>query len=53
MIKMACGPDPAPHLDMVKTYEQAGYDWLYVAAVGPHHRELIELYRDEVLPHVA
>jgi G6PDH family F420-dependent oxidoreductase len=53
MIKMACGPDPAAHLDMVKTYEQAGYDWLYVAAVGPYHRELIELYRDEILPQLT
>jgi len=53
MMKMACGPDPDAHLAMVKTYEQAGYDWLYVAAVGPHYRELIELYRDEILPHTG
>jgi G6PDH family F420-dependent oxidoreductase len=53
LVKMACGPDPAAHQAMVKTYEEAGYDWLYVAAVGPHHRELIELYRDEILPHAG
>jgi G6PDH family F420-dependent oxidoreductase len=50
MIKMACGPDPEAHLAMIKSYAEAGYDTLYVAPVGPHFRELIALYRDEVLP---
>ena len=50
MIKMACGPDPDAHLAMVKDYEEAGYDTLYVAPVGPHYREMIELYRDKILP---
>ena len=49
MIKMACGPDPDAHLAMVKDYEEAGYDTLYVAPVGPHYREMIKLYRDEIL----
>jgi G6PDH family F420-dependent oxidoreductase len=49
MIKMACGPDPDAHRKMVKEYEEAGYDTLYVAPVGPHYREMIELYRDNIL----
>jgi G6PDH family F420-dependent oxidoreductase len=50
MIKMACGPDPKAHLDMVESYRYAGYDALHVAPVGPHYQEMISLYRDEVLP---
>jgi len=49
MIKMACGPDPEAHLAMVQEYAETGYDTLYVAPVGPHYREMIELYRDKVL----
>ncbi|HEX6499448.1 MAG TPA: TIGR03557 family F420-dependent LLM class oxidoreductase [Micromonosporaceae bacterium] len=52
MIKMACGPDPRPHLAMVETYRKAGYDTLYIAPVGPHYEQMIALYRDEVLPAV-
>ncbi len=50
MTKMPCGPDPQPYRDIVASYQKAGYDELHVAAVGPHYRELIELFRTEVLP---
>jgi G6PDH family F420-dependent oxidoreductase len=53
MIKMACGPDADAHLAMVREYEETGYDTLYVAPVGPHYREMIELYRDKVLSNVS
>src|SRR3954468_10096013 len=53
MISMPCGPDPKPHLEMVKTYADAGYDMLYVAAVGPHYREMIKLYGEEILPNLT
>jgi G6PDH family F420-dependent oxidoreductase len=52
-MKMAHGPDPKPYLDMVDTYRKAGYDELYVAAVGPHYSELIDLFRREILPHAG
>lgn len=47
---IACGPDPKAHLDGLRPFEDAGFDEIYVAAVGPHYRELIRLYRDEILP---
>ena len=50
MIKMACGPDPKAHLEMMRTYAEAGYDTVYVAPVGPHFREMIDLYHDEIMP---
>ncbi|MGC9670174.1 TIGR03557 family F420-dependent LLM class oxidoreductase [Planosporangium sp. 12N6] len=48
----ALGPDPARHLAMIEKYQQAGYDEVYVAGIGPHYRELIDLYAKEVMPRV-
>jgi hypothetical protein len=50
-MKMPHGPDPKPYLDAIDTYRQAGYDELYIAAAGPHHREFIDMFAREVLPH--
>ncbi len=50
MVSMPHGPDAKPYLDLVDSYQRAGYDELYVAAVGPHYRELIDLFAREVLP---
>jgi G6PDH family F420-dependent oxidoreductase len=51
-IKMAHGPDPKAYLEMIETYRSAGYDELYVAAVGPHFSQLIDLFKREILPQV-
>jgi G6PDH family F420-dependent oxidoreductase len=45
-----CGPEAGPQLEMVGKYQDAGYDEVYVANVGPNYRELIDLYAKEVLP---
>lgn len=47
---VALGPDPDRQLAMIEQYEKAGYDEVYVANIGPYHRELCELYAKEVLP---
>ncbi|MDQ4085855.1 MAG: TIGR03557 family F420-dependent LLM class oxidoreductase [Actinomycetota bacterium] len=47
---VACGPDPAEHLERLQPYVDAGFDELYVANMGPHYRECIELYAEQVLP---
>lgn len=47
---LPCGPDPGPHAEAVHTYRQAGVDELYVAPIGPHYRDMIELYRRDILP---
>ena len=44
-----CGPDPAGHAEQLKKYEDAGFDEVYVSNMGPHYRELIDLYRREFL----
>ncbi|GIE97734.1 hypothetical protein [Paractinoplanes rishiriensis] len=46
---LPCGPDPAKHAEQLKAYEDAGFDEVYVADIGPHYRDMIELYRREFL----
>ncbi|WP_433223189.1 TIGR03557 family F420-dependent LLM class oxidoreductase [Dactylosporangium sp. CS-047395] len=46
---VACGPDPAKQAEQLKAYEDAGFDEVYVANIGPHYAELIDLYRKEFL----
>lgn len=53
MVTMPCGPDAGPHVAAVQAYRDAGFDTLHIGAVGPHYREMINLYRDEVIPAFA
>lgn len=46
----ACGPDPARHLESFEPYLQAGFDEVYVGNMGPHYKQMFELYHHEVLP---
>jgi G6PDH family F420-dependent oxidoreductase len=46
---LPCGPDPAGHAEQLKKFEDAGFDEVYVSNIGPHYRELIDLYRREFL----
>jgi hypothetical protein len=46
---IVCGPDPAGHAAQLQAFDKAGFDEVYVANIGPHYRELIELYRREFL----
>jgi len=46
---VVCGPDPAGHAAQLKAYADAGFDEVYVANMGPHYTDLIELYRREFL----
>ncbi|GAA1805094.1 TIGR03557 family F420-dependent LLM class oxidoreductase [Planosporangium flavigriseum] len=48
----ALGPSPDRHLAMIEQFEQADYDEVYVSNIGPHYRELCDLYAKEVLPRV-
>jgi G6PDH family F420-dependent oxidoreductase len=46
---VACGPDPARQAAQLKAFEDVGFDEVYVANIGPHSAELIDLYRKEFL----
>jgi len=45
-----CGPDAAKHLEQAQAYAEAGFDEIYVANMGPHYKEMIRLWGDEVIP---
>jgi G6PDH family F420-dependent oxidoreductase len=51
-MKMPHGPDPEPYIEAIGAYRKAGFDEIYIAAVGPHHRELIDMIATEVMPHI-
>jgi G6PDH family F420-dependent oxidoreductase len=40
------------HVEQLQAFVDAGYDEVYVANMGPHHRAMIEAYGREVLPAV-
>jgi G6PDH family F420-dependent oxidoreductase len=44
------GPDPDVHLAAVREYLDLGYDEVYVANMGPHYLDMIDLFGREVLP---
>jgi G6PDH family F420-dependent oxidoreductase len=51
--EIVCGADVSAHVDQVRTYQEAGFDELYVAPVGPHYLEMIDMYAAEILPEFA
>jgi G6PDH family F420-dependent oxidoreductase len=50
---VACGPDPAPHLELIEKYLDAGYDHVYVHQVGPDQEGFLRFYAREVLPRLG
>jgi coenzyme F420-dependent glucose-6-phosphate dehydrogenase len=47
--QIACGPDPDRHLELIRKFEQAGFDHLYVHQVGPDQDGFFRFYREEIL----
>jgi G6PDH family F420-dependent oxidoreductase len=47
---VVAGSDPVSHLEQIQRYRDAGYDALYVANMGPHYREMIAFYGEQILP---
>ncbi len=47
---VVAGNDVSAHLEQIEKFEQAGYDELYIANMGPHALEMIDFYGREVLP---
>jgi coenzyme F420-dependent glucose-6-phosphate dehydrogenase len=48
--KIVCSPDPAKHLDKIRNYVDAGFDYIYVHQVGPDQEGFLRFYEREVLP---
>jgi G6PDH family F420-dependent oxidoreductase len=51
--QVPCGADVERHLELIRAYEQAGFEELYVNQIGPDQDAFFEAYRDHVLPQVA
>jgi coenzyme F420-dependent glucose-6-phosphate dehydrogenase len=50
---VVCGPDPAPMLEKVRAFADAGFDHVYVHQVGPDQQGFIEFAARELLPRLA
>jgi len=48
--QIACGPDPERHLELIRKFEQAGFDHVYVHQVGPDQDGFFRFYREEIFP---
>ena len=50
---VVAGNDAADHLEQVTSYADAGYDELYIANMGPHFKEMIAFYGEQVIPELS
>ena len=50
---VACGPDPARHVEAIQEYVDAGYTHVCVHQVGPEQEGFMRFYEREVLPQLA
>ncbi|WP_089296265.1 TIGR03557 family F420-dependent LLM class oxidoreductase [Actinoplanes regularis] len=48
--KFACGPDPEPYLDAVKTYAEAGFDHLVAVNAGPDPDGFMDFFAEQIKP---
>jgi G6PDH family F420-dependent oxidoreductase len=50
--EIVCGPDPERHLDAIRTFEDAGFDHVYVHQVGPDQEGFFRFYEREIVPRI-
>jgi coenzyme F420-dependent glucose-6-phosphate dehydrogenase len=48
--KVVCGPDPDRHVEMARTYVDAGYDHVWFHQIGPDQDGFFDVYERDVLP---
>ncbi len=48
--QVACGPDPAVHLEAIKSFVDAGFDHVYIHQVGPDQESFLAFCERELLP---
>lgn len=51
--KIVCGPDPERHVQMIRTYLDAGFDEVYVSQVGDDQAGFFNFYRRELVPRLS
>ncbi|MCK9485356.1 MAG: TIGR03557 family F420-dependent LLM class oxidoreductase [Dehalococcoidia bacterium] len=45
-----CGPDPAPYLEQIRQFAEAGFDHVYIHNVGREQEGFFRFFEAEVLP---
>ena len=50
---VVAGDDAAEHRKALEPYAAAGFDEVYVANMGPHYKDMIRFYGEQVLPEAA
>jgi G6PDH family F420-dependent oxidoreductase len=45
-----CGPDPAPYLETIRTYDDAGFTHVYIHQIGDNQDEFAEFAAKELMP---
>jgi coenzyme F420-dependent glucose-6-phosphate dehydrogenase len=48
--KLAYGPDPDRHLEMIRRYTDAGYTHVWMHQIGPDQEGFFSFYEKEILP---
>jgi len=46
--KVVCGPDPAPYLEQLKQYIDAGFDHIYIHQIGPDQAGFFDFFAREI-----
>jgi G6PDH family F420-dependent oxidoreductase len=44
------GPDPNPYLKAIQTYQENGFDHIYIHQVGPDQEGFLKFFKNELLP---
>jgi hypothetical protein len=50
LVTAPAGPDPKPYLETLSSFEQAGFDEVYLQQVGGNLEGAFEFFATEVLP---
>ena len=48
-----CGPDPAPVLEQIRTWEQAGFDRIALHQVGPDQAGFFRFWKQKLQPELG
>ncbi len=47
-----CGADPQKHIDLIKTYLDAGFKKISIHNIGPNQEEFFRFYKEQIIPKV-
>jgi coenzyme F420-dependent glucose-6-phosphate dehydrogenase len=47
---IVCGPDPERHIQAIREFVDAGYDYVYIHQVGPDQAGFFSFYEQHILP---